>query len=228
MNMAFNLFDFGLKKAGKVQLFDENSLDSEGNIIPFETQIAIVSHYLQNETTIFDETYREKAQQFIQFWLDWVRNNPQNLNIEKSILAAPSALDFYIFKDIYNAPFKAIDNPKFTFIDLFAGIGGFRMALQNLGGKCVFSSEWDLQAQKTYYANYGEYPFGDITLESTKHYIPDNFDILCAGFPCQAFSLAGKRLGFAETRGTLFFDVAEILRRKQPKTLFLYHLKVVY
>lgn len=222
---AFNLFDFGLKKAGKVQLFDENSLNSEGAIIPFETQAAIVSHYLQNISSEYDETYRPKAQQFIPLWIDWVRNNPKEVELDESVVASPSALDTYLFKDIYNPPFKAIDNPKFTFIDLFAGIGGFRMALQNLGGKCVFSSEWDTQAQRTYYANYGEYPFGDITLESTKQYIPDNFDILCAGFPCQAFSLAGKRLGFAETRGTLFFDVAEILRRKQPKALFLENVK---
>lgn len=94
------------------------------------------------------------------------------------------------------------------------------MAMQNLGGKCVFSSEWDVQAQKTYLLNYGEVPFGDITKESTKSFIPDDFDILCAGFPCQAFSLAGKRLGFEETRGTLFFDVAEIIRRKRPKAFF--------
>ena len=99
------------------------------------------------------------------------------------------------------------------------------MAFQNLGGECVFSSEWDEQAAKTYYANYGEVPFGDITKETTKSYIPTEFDILCAGFPCQAFSLAGKRLGFAETRGTLFFDVAEILRRRQPKAFFLENVK---
>lgn len=82
-----------------------------------------------------------------------------------------------------------------------------------------------LKAQKTYFANYGEVPFGDITSEQTKRFIPNNFDILCAGFPCQAFSLAGKRLGFEETRGTLFFDVAEILRRKQPKAFFLENVK---
>ena len=108
---------------------------------------------------------------------------------------------------------------------MFAGIGGFRMAFQNLGGECVFSSEWDEQAKKTYYANYGDVPFGDITKESTKNKIPKDFDILCAGFPCQAFSLAGKRLGFEETRGTLFFDVAEILRRYQPKAFFLENVK---
>ena len=97
------------------------------------------------------------------------------------------------------------------FIDLFAGLGGFHFALEELGCECVFSSEWDEQAKKTYYANYGDVPFGDITKESTKNKIPKGFDILCAGFPCQAFSLAGKKLGFAETRGTLFFDVAEII-----------------
>lgn len=222
---AFNLFEFGLKKAGKIQLFDDSSLDTEGNIIPFETQAAIVSHYLQNDGSDYDATYQEKAQQFIRLWLNWIKNNQEQLELDSSVVADHSALDTYIFKDIYDPPFKAVKDPKFTFIDLFAGIGGFRMALQNLGGKCVFSSEWDPQAQRTYYANYGEYPFGDITLESTKQYIPDGFDILCAGFPCQAFSLAGKRLGFAETRGTLFFDVAEILRRKQPKALFLENVK---
>ena len=131
----------------------------------------------------------------------------------------------YLFPDLYDAPFQAPSQPAFTFIDLFAGIGGFRMAFQNLGGECVFSSEWDEQARKTYYANYGEVPFGDITKETTKSKIPKGFDILCAGFPCQAFSLAGKRLGFAETRGTLFFDVAEILKRYQPKAFFLENVK---
>ena len=99
------------------------------------------------------------------------------------------------------------------------------MAMQQLGGKCVFSSEWDAQAQRTYLLNYGEVPFGDITSEDTKSYVPDDFDVLCAGFPCQAFSLAGKRKGFEETRGTLFFDVAEILKRKRPKAFFLENVK---
>jgi DNA-cytosine methyltransferase len=130
-----------------------------------------------------------------------------------------------IFNNFFSVPFSPSPNPKFTFIDLFAGIGGFRMAMQNIGGKCVFSSEWDEQAQKTYFLNYGELPFGDITKEETKAFIPDDFDVLCAGFPCQAFSLAGKRLGFDETRGTLFFDVAEILRRKRPKAFFLENVK---
>lgn len=124
-----------------------------------------------------------------------------------------------------DAAFPPPKNPKFTFIDLFAGIGGFRIAMQNLGGKCVFSSEWDESAQKTYFSNFGEVPFGDITKEGTKARIPKDFDVLCAGFPCQAFSIAGKRAGFNETRGTLFFDVATILERYRPKAFFLENVK---
>lgn len=124
--------------------------------------------------------------------------------------------------------------PLFTFIDLFAGIGGFRLALQRLGGKCVFSSEWDKYAQQTYYANYGELPLGDIRLEATKAAIPHDFDLLCAGFPCQPFSLAGvskklslgRETGFLDkTQGTLFFEVADILARHRPKAFFLENVK---
>ena len=121
--------------------------------------------------------------------------------------------------------FQAAPTPEFTFIDLFAGIGGFRIAMQNLGGQCVFSSEWDEKARQTYEANFGEVPFGDITKEETKKFVPQEFDILCAGFPCQAFSIAGRRGGFEDTRGTLFFDVAEIIRRHKPKAFFLENVK---
>lgn len=116
-------------------------------------------------------------------------------------------------------------HPKFRFIDLFAGVGGFRLALRALGGACVFSSEWNERAQQTYYANFGEYPHGDITLPSVKAQIPEQFDILCGGFPCQAFSIAGLRRGFEDTRGTLFFDVAEIVSRHRPKVVFLENVK---
>ena len=120
-------------------------------------------------------------------------------------------------------PFPSQKNTKFTFIDLFAGIGGMRIAFQNLGGKCVFSSEIDEKAQKTYAINFGEVPDGDIT-KINENEIPDH-DILVGGFPCQAFSIAGKRGGFKDTRGTLFFDVARIIKAKQPKAFFLENVK---
>ena len=108
---------------------------------------------------------------------------------------------------------------NFTFIDLFAGIGGFRLALESLGGECVFSSEIDKFAAATYYNNFGDYPDGDITLIES-HSIPDH-DFLCAGFPCQPFSIAGRRLGFEDSRGTLFFEVARILKEKKSKGFIL-------
>lgn len=110
-----------------------------------------------------------------------------------------------------------------TFIDLFAGIGGFRTALESLGSTCVFSSEIDKHAAQIYYTNYGEYPQGDITQIAAED-IPDH-DILCAGFPCQAFSISGKQLGFADTRGTLFFDIARIVKVKQPRVVFMENVK---
>jgi len=97
--------------------------------------------------------------------------------------------------------------------------------MQNLGGKCVFSSEIDKYARQTYEANFGEVPFGDITLEETKAQIPKKFDILCGGFPCQAFSIAGRKLGFEDTRGTLFFEIAEIVKKHKPKAVFLENVK---
>lgn len=160
------------------------------------------------------------------FWDTEIIHEPEkclnrilNYMKENCVIANP------LLQGVHSVPFLPTDKPKFTFIDLFAGIGGFRLAMQHLGGKCVFSSEWDAGAQKTYLLNFGETPFGDITKESTKAFIPDGFDVLCAGFPCQAFSLAGRRLGFEETRGTLFFDVAEIIRRKRPKAFFLENVK---
>lgn len=187
------------------------------NIIGFGEYAAIVTHFLQNEGTKFEKTFAKEAEKNL---------HPKSERSEEDVdLAFESALQYNLFENVFNVPFPAPPKPKFTFIDLFAGIGGFRMSFQNLGGKCVFTSEWDEKAKETYMANYGEVPFGDITLERTKSFIPKGFDILCAGFPCQAFSLAGKKLGFAETRGTLFFDVAEILRRYQPKAFFLENVK---
>lgn len=224
---TFSLFDFCKKRADKVQLFGEESLDEDGNVIPFIEQAAIVTHFLQLKDSNIMLPYELKAKTLLDLWYKFVSGEKGQLSNDfVGFSDSPTACQAYLFPDLFKAPFQAPMEPKFTFIDLFAGIGGFRMALQNLGGQCVFSSELDEQAKKTYYANYGDVPFGDITKESTKNKIPKDFDVLCAGFPCQAFSLAGKRLGFAdETRGTLFFDVAEILRRYQPKAFFLENVK---
>lgn len=109
---------------------------------------------------------------------------------------------------------------KFEFIDLFAGIGGMRIAFERNGGKCVFSSEWDRYSQKTYYKNFGDIPAGDITKIEEKD-IP-NHHILMGGFPCQPFSSIGKREGFEHpTQGTLFFDIVRILKEKKPRAFLL-------
>jgi DNA (cytosine-5)-methyltransferase 1 len=134
----------------------------------------------------------------------------------------------------YKPVFLPDKKPKFTFIDLFAGIGGFRLAMQANGGECVFTSEWDKMAQKTYHVNFGEIPFGDITQEETKTWIPDKFDLLCAGFPCQPFSIAGvskknslgRKHGFDdEKQGNLFFHIAEVIEKHRPRAFFLENVK---
>ncbi|WP_064579988.1 DNA cytosine methyltransferase [Streptobacillus moniliformis] len=109
------------------------------------------------------------------------------------------------------------------FIDLFAGLGGFRLSLESFGAECVYSNEWDKNAQKVYQMNFGDMPEGDITLIDENN-IPDH-DILCAGFPCQAFSISGKQKGFEDNRGTLFFDVARIIKAKNPKVVFMENVK---
>ena len=202
-----------------MQFYGPHSLNEDGSFIPFDEQLAIISHYLHNQGYKYAQPYEQRAIGLIED----IISEKESTTMDNCV--SDSCIQYSLFSDFFSVPFLPRENPTFTFIDLFAGIGGFRMAMQNLGGKCVFSSEWDKQAQKTYLLNYGEIPFGDITKETTKSFIPNNFDILCAGFPCQAFSLAGKRLGFEETRGTLFFDVAEIIRRKRPKAFFLENVK---
>ena len=179
---------------------------------------AVLTHYLHNIENGVSQHYKKDAEKYLEEFVSY-KNEEEKANVVSDV-----ALQQLLF-EVNNVPFPTPENYKFKFIDLFAGIGGFRLALQNLGGKCVFTSEWDTSAQKTYQANFGEVPFGDITKERTKQYIPDNFDVLCAGFPCQAFSIAGKRGGFEDTRGTLFFDVAEIIKRKRPKAIFLENVK---
>ena len=187
-------------------------------IEPENDNKAVLTHYLHNIHNGVSKHYKKDALKALKGFVDY------KIEEEKISMVAEDALQQLLF-EVENVPFPTPENYKFKFIDLFAGIGGFRVAMQNLGGKCVFTSEWDKEAKKTYRANFGEVPFGDITKEQTKNYIPDEFDLLCAGFPCQAFSIAGKRGGFEDTRGTLFFDVAEIIKRKKPKAIFLENVK---
>lgn len=179
---------------------------------------AVLTHYLHNYNNGVKDHFQEEATEYLKQIIEY-KNEEEKLNI-----LSDSALQQLLF-EVEDVPFPTPENYTFKFIDLFAGIGGFRIALQNLGGKCVFTSEWDENAKKTYRANFGETPFGDITKAKTKNYIPKDFDVLCAGFPCQAFSIAGKRGGFEDTRGTLFFDVAEIIKEKKPKAIFLENVK---
>lgn len=138
---------------------------------------------------------------------------------------APSQLELNLIIDFpEDIPFPNPINAKYTMIDLFAGIGGTRLGFQLHGNvKSIFSSEWDKFSQKTYYANFGEEPKGDIT-KIDENAIP-NHDILVAGFPCQAFSQAGLKKGFEDTRGTLFFDIARIIEAKRPKAFLLENVK---
>ncbi len=157
---------------------------------------------------------------------DSAKANKRKELIEKFSFAEEKITEAENFFNAKKIPFTSKPDSSFTFIDLFAGIGGFRLAMQANGGRCVFSSEWDDAAKQTYYENYGEVPFGDITKEETKALIPEHFDVLCAGFPCQPFSYSGQKLGFKDkTKGTLFFDICEILKKHQPKVFFLENVK---
>lgn len=184
-----------------------------------DSGIASLTHFLQNSSNGISKIYKPAATEFLAF-----------LHDELAISEEP---DFQYYLPIkWDIPFPPVAKPKFKFIDLFAGIGGIRLAYQNLGGKCVFTSEWDTFSKKTYEANFGEVPFGDIT-KIDEDAIPDH-DILLAGFPCQPFSIAGvskknalgRKHGFLdETQGTLFFDIARILKHKRPKTFMLENVK---
>ena len=223
-------------KTKKISLVDfPEEVDEENGVklygeTSYENQMAVLSHFLHNHRNEIDKEEQAEIIAAIREFLSR-KEARQPIDIdemsdEQVWMVAEDPAQYGLFSDFFDVPFPAPEDPKFTFIDLFAGIGGFRIAMQNLGGKCVYSSEFDAKAQETYLANYGEMPFGDITKESTKHYIPRDFDILCGGFPCQAFSLAGKRLGFNdETRGTLFFEIEAILREHQPKAFFLENVK---
>jgi DNA (cytosine-5)-methyltransferase 1 len=188
------------------------------------TELAYLTHYFQNSLNGVSKAYKGNA-------ISYINSHPQKDFFRK--------LD--LVKTKWDIPFPPPKNPRFKFIDLFAGIGGFRIALQSVGGKCVFSSEINNGAKKTYESNFGEIPFGDIrdftgshiTDKQLNQMIPDH-DLLAAGFPCQPFSLAGVSArnflgqlhGFSDIdKGNLFFDIARIVSVKKPSVVFLENVK---
>ena len=183
-----------------------------------DDQAAVISHYVYNLHFGCAKKYKQEALKAIEEFQANSLNSELRDKSASEIIAEFSSL-------MSRVPFPIPREPCFQFIDLFAGIGGFRVALQNLGGHCIFSSEWDKESKKTYAANFGEVPFGDITSQCVKDAIPPKFEVLCAGFPCQAFSIAGRRGGFEDTRGTLFFEVAEIILKHKPQAFFLENVK---
>lgn len=191
---------------------------------PDNYKAAVISHYLRTKNKNLKKHAIAYASDFLKGFLNGELNNQ----------VAEEALQTLIKFNNDEVLFPKPANPKFTFIDLFAGIGGFRIAMQRCQGECVFSSEYDKMAQRTYYSNFGEIPFGDITKEETKVWIPKKFDVLCGGFPCQPFSIAGvtkknalgRKHGFEDIKqGNLFFHVTEIIEKHRPKAFFLENVK---
>jgi DNA (cytosine-5)-methyltransferase 1 len=195
MKEKISIDEFDGKKF-KISFFEED-----------DNRKAVLTHYLHNYRNGVKSYFEKDAIEYLNQIIEY-KNREENLSFVSDV-----AIQQLLF-EVENVPFPTPENYTFKFIDLFAGIGGFRLALQNLGGKCIFTSEWDEYAKKTYRANFGETPFGDITKESTKSFIPNDFNVLCGGFPCQPFSHAGLKKGFEDTRGTLFFDVADIINRR--------------
>lgn len=205
-----------LKEKISIQEFDDKSY--QVRLVEGLEDKAVLTHYLHNYKNNIKKHYEKDAISFLKNFIAYKQEE------EKVSIVAEEAIQ-QLLVEVENVPFPTPKKHSFNFIDLFAGIGGFRLALQNVGGKCVFTSEWERAAQKTYRENFGEIPFGDITKERVKNYIPKAFEILCAGFPCQAFSIAGNRKGFADTRGTLFFDIEQIIEKHRPKVVFLENVK---
>lgn len=186
-----------------------NKLDIE-NMNGNAESLAFLTHYLHNQENGSGESFEKNAASYF-----------NKIRGETNVFLEPDLQTLLPIK--WDVPFPESPNPEFTFIDLFAGIGGFRIPLQELGGKCVFSSEFNPHAQRAYELNFGEVPFGDIT-ELDLNIVPKH-DILCGGFPCQPFSISGKRKGFDDTRGTLIYHIFEIIEKRQPKVVFLENVK---
>lgn len=194
------------------------SHDKETKGYDYRADMAIITHYLQNIDYPEGDLYRDEALPLIENYY-----RATHTDIDENDVPSLEEMN-NLFAGIYETPVftQHRNNNTFTFVDLFAGIGGFRIALEQLGGRCVYASEFDSSAQKSYGFNHGVMPFGDITKQKNKDRIPENVDVLCAGFPCQPFSLAGLRKGFSdEKKGTLFYDLRDIIAAKRPRIILL-------
>jgi DNA (cytosine-5)-methyltransferase 1 len=224
-----------IEKLSHLKALDLISRWCDVNRIIHAERGAIITHWLQNPKAA--PIFMDRSMGY-----KWAGLLHDCIEDKRPKLRANSISNITDDVDYSQAPLSGTSSVgAFRFIDLFAGIGGFRIAMQNVGGKCVFASEWDEAAKQTYFNNYGEIPFGDIhqftgskiSDGELKALIPDH-EVLTAGFPCQPFSLAGvssrRSLGLADgfacqTQGTLFFDIARIARLKKPKVLFLENVK---
>lgn len=201
----------------KISIEGFDNKDYQNTLIDTAEDKAVLTHYLHNIRNGVSKHYKEDALTVLNNYVDYINESEPSIVEEEAVQ--------YLLFEVENVPFPTPKDYTFKFIDLFAGIGGFRIAMQNVGGKCVYTSEWNQDAKITYRENFGEIPFGDITKDRIKNYIPEKFDILCAGFPCQAFSIAGYQKGFSDTRGTLFFDIEQIVEKHRPKVVFLENVK---
>jgi DNA (cytosine-5)-methyltransferase 1 len=172
--------------------------------------LAFFTHYLHNHTNGVSKSFKKRAVEYY-----------TQQNNDSSIASEPELQAMLPIK--WDIPFPSPENPEFTFIDLFAGIGGFRIPMQEVNGKCVFSSEFNHHAQRAYELNFGEVPFGDIT-KLDLNVVPKH-NVLCAGFPCQPFSISGKMKGFEDTRGTLIYHVFKIIEKREPEVVLLENVK---
>ena len=202
---------------GKMSILPYPATDSAtGQALPFPPEMAVVSHFLHNQTTGTAQPFESAAKDIITRLYDL---NPDASDVEQ--LVAEPEIQYALGTNLNTAPFLPKAPVRFTFTELYAGIGSFRMALQRLGGRCIYCSEWNPEAQLTYLLNYGEVPFSPSDESDILQYLPADFDLLCAPIPGQKFSLASKKSDVERTRGTRFYEFVHILQARQPSAFLI-------
>lgn len=224
--MSANLYKLNKDITSMVHFPEESNPETGVRIYgeeSYDVHMAVISHYLHNhnlaEKGILSELDKERLSEYVHDYL-MHREGCDSADVS---MVGDELLQLELFPEFFDVPFPLPKEPRHTFIDLFAGIGGIRIPFDELGYQCIFSSEWDKKACKTYRANFGVVPFGDIT-KIDACFIPKH-DVLLAGFPCQAFSIMGKMQGFADTRGTMFFEIERILKHHKTPYILLENVK---